>query len=240
MSETLPPLTSEWLKNPDSGMPNIFQSMIHMGKRDQYSLRKAVENLHEGNPNTDKPPKVIFITATSSVPYVFAMRTAWCMAFDEPPPKFFTIDVSRRRFGRNHNSRPRQSRLELTLIEQKDIARLQRLGKLYDAFDESALFDEYNKSGATLSHAQELLENAGYRNLIVMAGIWGSTAPQTAIPESLRPIIRTQIPKTGPIDRKLVIHVTDQSRAVVADMKAIGIEMGLEIRRRKSPDSTGS
>lgn len=48
MNETLPPLTSDWLKNERSGMKQVLESMIRRDRFDDSSLRQAVEDLHDG------------------------------------------------------------------------------------------------------------------------------------------------------------------------------------------------
>lgn len=126
-----------------------------------------------------------------------------------------------------------QDNEDLKSLEGQDLARLQRIGNLNNAFDKAALFDEYNLTGSTLNKAEDLLEKAGYVDLMVLAGQWGHLNPYTGIRQNMRPIIRTTDPSPETGERKLVLNINFHSRRLVSDMKAVGRAMGEEIIRRR-------
>ena len=239
MSETLPILKSDWLNNPESSMKMYLENMIKREQLDDYSLRQSVETLHDGFNIWNRegryvkkagPPRIVFVTATSAIPYAFSIKEAWKTAYECPLPKFFTIDVSDKRIDLSQVV----SMDELEVVEATDMARLRKLGDLYDAFDKAALFDEYNLTGATLSRAQNLLEKAGFFDLRVLAGQWGSLNPYTGIKQNMRPIVRADSPVNGSIQKNLLLNINPESVELVHDMKAVGRAMGIEIISRRT------
>jgi hypothetical protein len=243
MAETLA-LKSKHFQNPDNRMHEILANLVGIPKYDNDSLRQRIQDLHSDDErfypwkkrhlSGGEPPRIIFITATSAVAYAFAIKEAWKVAFTDPVPKFFTIDVSRKRFSPDFEDglRPDQTGENLARVEEEDIERLKKLGKKYDAFDNAALFDEFNRTGTTLTRAETLLEKAGFDNLKVMAGQWGHVVLEEGIPIKIRPMIRSTY-KEGLV-RILMPHITPESRDVIYDMKAVGRVMGNEIIRRQA------
>lgn len=238
MSEILPPLESDWLKNPESGMKMYLENMIRRDRFDHYSLRQSVENLHDGFNIWDQqgryvkkvgPPKIVFVTATSAIPYAFSIKEAWKTAYECPLPKFFTVDVSDKRVDISQLL----DRKGLEVVEALDTARLRRLGNLYDSFDKAALFDEYNLTGGTLSRAQDLLEKSGFYDLRVLVGQWGSLNPYTGIKQNMRPVVRADSPAEGSLHKNLLLNINPESVELVHDMKAVGRAMGEEVIRRR-------
>ncbi len=238
MSEILPQLRSGWLNNPESGMKMYLENMIKRDHFDDISLRQSVENLHDGFNIWDRegrydkkvgPPKIVFVTATSAIPYAFSIKEAWKTAYQCPVPKFFTIDVSDKRLDISLVD----NMDDLEVLEVSDAARLKKQGNRYGAFGEAALFDEYNLTGATLSRAQDLLEKSGFYDLRVLAGQWGSLNPYTGITRNMRPVVRADSVTAGSIHKKLLLNINPESTELVHDMKVVGRAMGEEIIRRR-------
>jgi hypothetical protein len=213
----------------------------------ERSLAHAVMNLHDGVgrtdakgkplPDTGIPPKILFVTATSAIPYASAIRECWRTAYpDEKSPKVFFVDVNSQRFGPDENSRRFLSDAEVEEINITD--RLSDLGKRYDAFDNVAVFDEFENLGYTLSNVQKTLEHAGFSNINSMHGRWVhiSTWPMS---DETKPVIREGEQKAwgkpGTPYRRLKLQVTDESKKLTSDMRKIGRKMGEEIKKHLQP-----
>ncbi|KKQ29829.1 MAG: hypothetical protein A3H17_03410 [Candidatus Levybacteria bacterium RIFCSPLOWO2_12_FULL_37_14] len=207
------------------------------------SLSQAVMSLHDGTNRRDEwsrpiadshiPPKLIFATATSSVPYAFAIKECWSQAYpNEAPPNFFIIDVSNRRFGGDNDPALKLSALEARQIEREEINRLKSIGKKYNALDNTAVFDEYTASGQTLRRVNESLELAGFQDINFLHGHWHNSGEDLGptFPEEIKPIIR----KKGKMWKELPfmslnLQINEGSKKLVEDMKTIGKRMATEI-----------
>lgn len=250
MNEVLPPLTNAWLDSDWSGMKSVVRQMI--GTDEDWTsplakdscLAKGVLDLHDGVnrrgpdnnllPDTNKPPSIVFVTATTAIPYAFAIKECWRTAFvGENPPRFFILDVSSRRFGsRFYKFELDAEAAVIQANEDEQVRRLQRYGELYKALDNVALFDEFVFSGSSLKRADTILNQAGFRNINFLYGYWGHGRPDASIVDEIKPVIRTRgLTENG--YRKLILQVNDESKEVVADMKSVGKAMGEEIIRRR-------
>jgi hypothetical protein len=187
------------------------------------------------------PPSVLFVTATTAIPYASAIRECWRIAYpDEKPPKVFFIDVSEQRFGIDENYEWILTEEEIEQIDKDNTDRLREIGARFNAFENTAVFDEYKNSGNTILNAQNLLENAGYSDTNYMHGRWGHVNTWS-MEDGTKPVIRSgeQGPfgKTVTPYRRLNLNITDESKKLVRDMRKIGRKMGEEILRRQSQNA---
>ncbi|MDO8452478.1 MAG: hypothetical protein Q7S79_01875 [bacterium] len=239
--EDYPPLKSRYLqKDFLPGTDTIVEGLI--GKKEwKYSLAKAVMELHDGTqrkgphaedlPDTGKPPKIIFVTATSAVPYAIAMKECWIATYPtEQPPKFFLIDVSGLRFGINDHSKQILSNEEKQPIIANEIGRLKEIGEKHEAQSNTAVFDETVISGSTIQRASKQLERAGFRDVNFLHGMWGPIRTDWGINSNARAFARKDRSWIGRIPyNPLVFNINPESREVISDMKIIGQLMAKQI-----------
>lgn len=186
----------------------------------QNSLTKTLIDLHDGVnrrdasgqnlPDTGQPPKVLFVTATSGIPFGFALKEFWKKMYqDYEPLKFMVINPP----GRLTDTAKAKAK-----HIAKEAERLSIVGKKTDSLGNAAVFDEFKHTGATFLSAQLILMTAGYDNRGVnyLHGEWSST--QAAKIE--RPIIRHAEDYFS-----LVINSTVDSRRLIRDMKKVGLMM---------------
>ena len=138
MGEILFPLKTKHFADPELQMKQVLANMISRVDWPDQALSRALEFLYDDHERiypgyrrhlrNGKTPKIILITATSAFAYAFAIREAWRVAFTEPVPKFFTIDVSEKRFGPDFspNNFPQLDDTDdnLNKVEEEDIKRL--------------------------------------------------------------------------------------------------------------------
>lgn len=231
MREGIPELTNEWISVDFFGVPYVAKGMIGRGERWDNSLAKAVMLLHDGLQRTDeegepipdmgKPPKVLFITATSAIPYAIAMKEAWKTAYpNEKFPKSFFIDVSKRREWRLKEGNI-LNKEEIEQINLQQIEKLRQIGNKYVAFNNAAVFDEFVNFGTTLREVRKQLQEAGFNNVNFMYGWWGHVRSEEGIIEKFRPVIRKE--------KRLSFNISAESQSLVRDMGTIGKEMGKQI-----------
>jgi len=210
-----------------------FISLL-IGEQEKWpeSLANAVKNLHDGVgrqnaelhplPNNNIPPILIFITATSAVPYGQAIKECWNVAWPhEKQPIFDLIDVSFKRFGDVQHSK--LSDTQRQDLDKKEIEKLRQEGQRYGAFTKAAVFDEYSNSNNTLKRADELLRRAGFKDVTYCAGQWGLLSPY----DRERAIVRNEN-QALPF-RNLVIQKGQGPQELLMDMKKIGRLMAQEI-----------
>lgn len=254
MSENIPEFQYKYFKtNPwEMDMCSVIEGMI--GKEDKWdnSLAKAVMHLHDGVqrknergepiPDTKKLPKILFVTATAAIPYAIAIKECWQTAYSrKSSPKFFPIDVSRKRSGLQGNKRILDDQ-GLMQIDLAQIEKLKQIGEKHGAFNDTAVFDEYVSTGDTLKKVQKQLLEAGFNNVNFMYGNWGHKFSAVPIIEEARPIARkgSNLPlserETIPY-RPLAIQINKDSKDLINDMKAIGKEMGKQILKHTGEHS---
>lgn len=226
------------LKGSFSDTPRVIEGMIGKGEKWNKSLAQAVMNLHDGihrrdeskepMPDTKKPPKVILVTATSAIPYAIAIKECLRTAYpSEKPPKFFFVDVSKNRFGIDSENQRILRDEEIEQIDLLQIEKLKMVGEKYDAFGNTAVFDEYKYLGRTLKEVQKQLQKAGFANTNFMHGNWGYQHPEEVITQEIRPVIRKG-EENAPY-KPLALQVNAGSKSLAKDMKMIGRKMGDEI-----------
>lgn len=221
------------------GMDRIIKGLIGKEEWDD-SLAKAVKDLHDGVnrqnsvgepiPNTGLPPKIILVTATSAVPYAFAIKESLRTAYPkEELPKFFLIDVSKQRFGDNKRYQRILTDEEIEEIKFEEAVNVRHVGEKYNALENVAVFDEFQNSGATMRKAGVLLDEAGFQNINFMIGHWGQIKTDWGHPVEDRPIRRKGGENTP--YQPLGFNINTASKKIVEDMKTIGKLMGQEILR---------
>jgi hypothetical protein len=215
------------------GVPIEEPQLIGEGEAWEGSLAQAVKNLHdgtarrdkEGNPilATDRPPKVIFLAATSAIPLGFTLKECFRHAYPaEPLPKFFTIDVSRKRLWVDDAYSETRSEEVLDL----DIPRLRALGEKYNAFEgDAVVFDHFRNMGDTFNRTERLLTTAGYSDINYVFG-WNTN---NRFPEHTKPIVRKMLPPPA----RLAINITPQSKYRIDWMKEVGRRMAASIQTHK-------
>lgn len=249
---TYPPVKSESLKeNSLFAMDQIVKGLIGEGELWEDSLAKAVSDLHdgknrqnfEGSPidSIGTAPKVIFITATSAVPYAISMKEAWIRAYpDEETPKFFLIDVSSQRFGKDAGFKVILTDDDIEEVEAKEALSVRHIGERFHAFENAAVFDEFFNSGTTIKNAAKLLVAAGFTNVNFLVGNWGHFKTDWGIPVRDRPIVRkggafldNWPDRDDPPYKKLILNINASSKQIVRDMKIIGGHMATQILAHK-------
>jgi hypothetical protein len=205
--------------------------LIGEGEAWEGSLAQAVKNLHdgtarrdkEGNPilDTGRPPKVIFLAATSAIPLGFTLKECFRQAYSsEPLPKFYTVDVSRKRLWVDDAFVERGSEEILDL----DIPHLQTLGEKYNAFEgDAVVFDHFRNKGETFDRTERLLTAAGYSDINYVFG-WNTN---NRFPEHTKPIVRKMLPPPA----RLAINITPQSKYRIDWMKEVGRRMAASIQQ---------
>lgn len=232
------------LKAHFSDTPRVIEGMIGKGEKWDRSLAQTVMSLHDGVqrrnenkepiPDTKEPSKIILVTATSAIPYAIAIKESWRTAYpNEQLPKFFFVDVSKNRFGLNDQSQPVLGSEEIEEIDLAQRGKLQEIAQKYDAFNNTAVFDEYKYQGKTLREVQRQLQLAGFDNVNYMHGNWGYQHPDEVITPQIRPVIRKG-EKDSPY-KPLAININEGSKNLVKDMRTIGREMGNTILKHVSP-----
>lgn len=218
-----------------------------IGKEDEKwedSLAHAVKKLHDGVGRTDpefnalqdtgKPPKIIFVTATTAIPYSIAVKEAWRTAYpEEKPPKFYFVDISPEKSGYKKEDLYRIYGPDITSLE---IDRLREIGERNDALENVAVFDEFYNSGETIEKTGELLTQAGYLDVNFLIGRWGHGLVWSMSDET-KPVVRNPklFGKKGTTYRRLQLQVTDESKRLTGDMREIGRRMGGQIRKHLQP-----
>lgn len=246
MSESIPELRYKYFKSNPWGMEinSVIEQMIGKEGKWDNSLAKAVMHLHNGVqrkneqgkpiPDTKKPPKILFVTATAAIPYAIAIKECWQTAYSrESSPKFFIIDVSRKRSGLQGSKRILDDQ-GLRQIDLAQIGKLKQIGEKHGAFSDTAVFDEYVSTGDTLKKVQKQLLEAGFNNVNFMYGNWGHKFSAVPIIEEARPIARkgSNLPlseRETILYRPLTIQINKDSKDLTNDMKTIGKEMGKQI-----------
>lgn len=215
--------------------PYFLEHIIGIGEKWENSPAQTVAQLHAGInrhdekgrsiPDTGIPPKIIFATATSAIPYAFVIKECWINAYpEEKPPAFLIIDVSKKRFGsQDVDQPPILSKKQQQIYDKKEVQKLRRHGKKLKAFVNTTVLDEFSSSGVTLRKAAELLKQAGFYNVNFIAAYWD----QFGFPESEKPIRRH--PDISLPFRPLLIQNTLWSKNLIQDLKQIGRLMAKEI-----------
>lgn len=210
----------------------IEDEIVGRGKNWEKSLSRYVLQLHNGKnrhdengtalPDTNEPPKLMFVPATSAVPYAMAVKECWTEAFPgEKPSPIFLLDVSDKKY--QLAQLPAEA---MEVIEAKQVDRLRQKGEALDAFSNSAVFDEWTRAGRTALRVADALRAAGFKDINFSVGGWGLHYP---FGENQKPVVRGFDKQTQP---KLVVQSTRETRQLVQDFKTLGRKMAQEIRIR--------
>ena len=235
----------------DAGRPEMISGGIHQFPDDKEpmdwwegSLTQIAVNLHDGInrrsadkselPDTHTSPDVIFLLATRAVPYGFALKSFWKEMYpDEPQPSFMFLNSSKRRFT------PLTSDEDRITANNAEIARLKAIGER-KGFTNAAVIEEFTNSGETLKISEQLLQEAGFKDVNCVAGRFGEPWPETLHEDEL-PIIREGgindwDGRSGITVKRLVWNGSVKSRALMKDMQLIGHKMVEQARQHQSAE----
>lgn len=218
--------------------PDLIEGLIGRGEGWRYSLSRTIVHLHDGTsrhdeagnplPDSNQPPKIIFITATSAIPHGFAIKECWRWAYPlEKPPAFIIIDVSTQRFGYTGYYQRILTEEDIELYNAQEVKKLRSHGERLNAFTDSVVFDESTTTRVTLRRAAMLLKQAGFRDISFCAGHWDIYYDPDLFRQE-KPVIRYR--DTSFPFRSLVIQNSAAARRFVKDMKKVGRLMAEEIK----------
>ncbi|OGK18921.1 hypothetical protein A3B50_04595 [Candidatus Roizmanbacteria bacterium RIFCSPLOWO2_01_FULL_40_42] len=210
----------------------ILPRLIGEGEHWKGSLARVVMNLHDGvgrrtlhrfpRRNSEVPPRVVFVTARSAIPYAYLFKECWRTAYpDERPPKFYSIDVSWKRFS----SLITPSDPPAKVVNKELVERLRALGQDYNAFENVAVFDEYSRGHATIPATRKALRSAGFSRINFFHGLWSDRMIQ----DFQLPAIRIERPGDTGYWRTVKNPDARAARIAIKDMRTIGRLMGEQI-----------